>query len=69
MVKLPKNACTAGSLIIAQMEGTDFLFYGSIKYAEVAFPVCAMTDAIVAYRVMRHGIRPKLKNRPLYRIF
>nr|MDO8043654.1 tetrahydromethanopterin S-methyltransferase subunit H [Candidatus Baldrarchaeota archaeon] len=67
--KIAKNACAAGSLITAQMEGADFLFYGPIKYAEVAFPACAMTDAIIAYRAIRHGIRPKVKKHPLYRIF
>jgi len=67
--KIAKNACAAGSIITAQMEGADFVFYGPIKYAEVAFPTCAMTDAIIAYRAMRHGIRPKVKNHPLYKIF
>jgi tetrahydromethanopterin S-methyltransferase subunit H len=51
------------------MGGADFIFYGPIKYAEVAFPACAMTDAIIAYRAMRHGIRPKVKSHPLYKIF
>lgn len=65
--KIAKNACTAGSLITARMENADFLFYDLIKYAEVVFPACVMTDAIIAYRAMRHGIGPKVKTRPLYR--
>lgn len=67
--KIAKKACAAGSLITVQMGGADFIFYGPIRHAEVVFPVCAMTDAIIAYRAMRHGIRPKVKNHPLYKIF
>ena len=66
---IAKKACAVGSLITAQMEGADFIFYGPIKYAEVVFPAYAMTDVIIAYRAMRHGISPKVKSHPLYKIF
>ncbi len=55
---------------IAQLWGADFLIYGPLKQAKSMIPACAINDAIIAYYAMRcFGIRPQIKNHPLYKIF
>jgi len=54
---------------IAQCSGADFLIYGPIKQAKNMIPACAINDAIIAYYNMRRfGIKPLVKNHPLYKI-
>jgi tetrahydromethanopterin S-methyltransferase subunit H len=62
-------ACLAGSSIVTMMMGANFVLYGPIEFAEVVYPVCAMTDAIIAYAARKQGTRPKVKNHPLFKIF
>ncbi len=62
-------ASLAGSSVLTILMGADFVLYGPIRHAETVYPVCAMIDAITAYRARRLGIRPKVKNHPLYKIF
>ncbi len=64
-----KNVCSAGSISFSQVMGADFILYGPIKNSEIVFPVCAMTDAMIAYNARSHGIRPKVKEHPLRKIF
>jgi len=54
---------------IVQCWGADFLIYGPIKQAKNMIPACAVNDAIIAYYNMRRfGIKPMVKNHPLYKI-
>jgi len=55
---------------IAQCMGANFILYGPIRRADIVFPACAMTDAIITYNnIVTHGFRPKHKDLPLYKIF
>ena len=62
-------ACLSGSAIINMMMYANFVLYGPIEFAEVVYPACAMTDAIVAYAARKLGTRPKVNNHPLFKIF
>jgi tetrahydromethanopterin S-methyltransferase subunit H len=62
-------SCLAGSSIITMMMGANFVLYGSIEFAEVVYPSCAMADAIIAYAARKLGTQPKVKNHPLFKIF
>lgn len=64
------GASNASAHTIAQYWGADFLIYGPIKQAKNMIPACAINDAIIAYYAMkRFGIKPLVKNHPLYKIF
>jgi tetrahydromethanopterin S-methyltransferase subunit H len=67
--ELAKNLCSGGALAALQCAGANFILYGPIEKSKIAFPVAAMVDAIIAYENRWHGIRPKTKNHPLYKIF
>ena len=41
--------CSAGSAVIMQSLGANFIFYGPIAKSVEVFPACAMADAIIAY--------------------
>jgi len=62
-------ASCAGSALLDILMGADFVLYGPIKQADTVYPVCAMADAIICYNARMLGIRPKVKNHPLYKIF
>jgi len=62
-------ASYAGSALLNILMGADFVLYGPIRYADTVYPVCAMVDAIISYNGRMLGIRPKVKNHPLYKIF
>jgi tetrahydromethanopterin S-methyltransferase subunit H len=62
------TTCLAGSCLITQSLGANFILYGPIENAEAVFPACAMADAIIAYNARRFGIRPKANNHPLFKI-
>ncbi|MGL4669391.1 MAG: tetrahydromethanopterin S-methyltransferase subunit H [Methanobacteriaceae archaeon] len=40
--------CDIGSNIVQQMTGGDFVLFGPIENAKLAFPACAMTDIFIA---------------------
>jgi tetrahydromethanopterin S-methyltransferase subunit H len=63
------TTCLAGSCLITQSQGANFVLYGPIENAEAVFPACAMADAIIAYNARRFGIRPETKQHPLFKIF
>ncbi len=60
--------CNASACTTTQTMGANFVLYGPIAQAEVVFPACAMTDALIAYNNKRSGIGPKVKNHPLFKI-
>jgi len=59
----------AGSCLITQSLGANFVLYGPIENAEAVFPACAMADAIIACNARRFGIRPETRHHPLFKIF
>ena len=59
----------AGSCIITQSLGANFVLYGPVEGAEAVFPACAMADAIIAYNARRFGIKSKTRQHPLFKIF
>ncbi len=63
-----RNINSAGAATILQMVGANFILYGPIRMSEVIFPSCAMTDAIIAYAMRKHGVKPN-RQHPLYKIF
>jgi len=67
--KSARNTCLAAMGVVTQMAGADFILYGSISKAETVFPAVAMTDAIIAYNMKWAGIKPKVKDHPIFKIF
>lgn len=63
------NVCLAGSCVFTQSLGANFVLYGPIEGAEAVFPACAMIDAMVAYNARKFGIRPQVREHPLFKIF
>lgn len=63
------TACAAAAGAVPMVQGADFIIYGPIVFADWIFPVCAMTDAIIAYHARQFGVRTKTKTHPLHRIF
>jgi len=63
------DVCIATAAVLTQVEGANFVLYGPIGLAERAFPACAMTDALNTYYGRRYGIKPKVSNNPLSKIF
>jgi tetrahydromethanopterin S-methyltransferase subunit H len=63
-----RNINSASAAVILQMAGADFILYGPIRMSEVIFPAVAMTDAVIAYAMRKHGSKPG-KQHPLYKIF
>lgn len=50
--------CDVGSNIIQQMAGGDFVLFGPIENARMAFPACAMADIFIAEAVKDIGTEP-----------
>jgi len=63
-----KGCCEAVAMAMCQFAGANFIHYGSLRKASRIFPATAMIDAIIAYKARLHGIKPKTKNHPLYKI-
>jgi len=63
-----KGCCESAAVTVCQFAGANFIHYGSLNKANKIFPAAAIVDAIVAYRSRLHGIKPKTKNHPLYKI-
>jgi len=61
--------CRASANASPILFGADFTLFGPIQYASEIFPVCAMTDAMVAYASRYLGTRSKQNSHPLRRIF
>lgn len=55
---------------ISLLAGANFILYGPIENAKIAYFTCALVNAYVAYSMMQeYRIRPLTKNHPLYKIF
>ena len=63
------SMCPAGSCLITQSLGADFVSYGLTENSEAVFPAYAMANAIIAYNARRFGIRPETRHHPLFGIF
>lgn len=50
--------CDVGSNLIQQMAGGDFVLFGPIENARMAFPACAMADIFLAEAAMDIGTEP-----------
>lgn len=66
--RLALNVCEASANAIPITMGADFILYGPIEWADLAFPVCAMTDAIIAYNAWKYGVKPLTKDHPIFKI-
>lgn len=64
-----KNVCMSNAVTAMQYVGANFILYGPIGKTDIVFPAAAMTDALIAYKAKLHGIKPKTKNHPLFKIF
>lgn len=64
-----QDACAASAVVTMQNAGANFILYGPIGKANVIFPAAAIADATIAYAARLHGVRPKTKEHPLYKIF
>jgi tetrahydromethanopterin S-methyltransferase subunit H len=63
------EAAAASVFAAAQLQGSNFLFYGPIRNAPWAFAAAATVDAVMAYAGRFTGVRPSTDNHPLYKIF
>ena len=50
--------CDIGSNLVQQMAGGDFVLFGPIENARLAFPACAMTDIFIAEAAKDIGTEP-----------
>lgn len=50
--------CDIGSNIVQQMVGGDFVLFGPIENAKIAFPACAMADIFIAEAAKDMGTEP-----------
>jgi tetrahydromethanopterin S-methyltransferase subunit H len=64
-----KSVCMSNAVTAMQYAGANFILYGPIGNAEIVFPAAAMADALIAYKAKLHGVKPKTKNHPLFKIF
>jgi tetrahydromethanopterin S-methyltransferase subunit H len=53
-----RRCCDAAATALQQISAGDFILYGPIENAEIAFPVAAMTDILIAEAVLDLDIRP-----------
>lgn len=59
--------CDVGSNLIQQMAGGDFVLYGPIENAKMAFPACAMCDVFIAEAVKDIGTEP-IEEHPFFKL-
>ena len=64
-----KAVARAVAAVLAQSMGADFIIYGSMAKAETIFPACALIDSMIAYNGRNYGVRPLVRDHPLYKIF
>ncbi len=60
--------CDIGSNIVQQMAGGDFVLFGPIENARMAFPACAMADIFIAEAAKDIGTESGLSH-PIFRCF
>ncbi|RZN68682.1 MAG: tetrahydromethanopterin S-methyltransferase subunit H [Candidatus Methanolliviera hydrocarbonicum] len=60
--------CDIGSNVVPIIAGQDFVLYGPIENAAIAFPLCAMADIIVSEaNQVEHGITP-IESHPYFKM-
>jgi len=59
--------CDIGSNLIQQMAGGDFVLFGPIENAKIAFPACAMADVFIAEAAKDMGTEP-VETHPMYKL-
>ena len=59
--------CDIGSNLVQQMAGGDFVLFGPIENARLAFPACAMADIFIAEAAKDLGTEP-VENHPINKL-
>ena len=59
--------CDVGSNIVQQMAGGDFVLFGPIENARMAFPACAMADIFIAEAAKDIGTEP-VEEHPMFKL-
>jgi len=61
-------SCIANTVSIVL--GADFILYGPIENAKIAYFMCGLVNAYIAYSMMQeYGIRPLTRDHPLFKVF
>ncbi|AEH06918.1 tetrahydromethanopterin S-methyltransferase subunit H [Methanothermococcus okinawensis] len=61
------HVCDIGANIVQTMTSADFVLYGPIDNARLAFPAVAMTDAVIAEAAKEMGVTP-VDNHPINKL-
>ncbi|MEJ8542178.1 tetrahydromethanopterin S-methyltransferase subunit H [Methanothermobacter wolfeii] len=59
--------CDVGSNLIQQMAGGDFVLFGPIENARIAFPACAMADIFISEAAKDIGTEP-VEDHPFFKL-
>ena len=59
--------CDVGSNLIQQMAGGDFVLFGPIENARIAFPACAMADIFISEEAKEIGTEP-VEDHPFFQL-
>lgn len=59
--------CDIGSNLIQQMAGGDFVLFGPIENARMAFPACGMADIFIAEAAKDIGTEP-VEDHPMFKL-
>jgi tetrahydromethanopterin S-methyltransferase subunit H len=59
--------CDIGSNIVQQMTGGDFVLFGPIENAKIAFPACAMADVFIAEAAKDMGTEA-VETHPMFKL-
>ena len=59
--------CDVGSNLIQQMAGGDFVLFGPIENARMAFPACAMADIFISEAAKYIGTEP-VEDHPFFKL-
>jgi len=59
--------CDIGSNLVQQMAGGDFVLFGPIENAKLAFPACGMVDIFIAEAAKDIGTEP-IENHPINKL-
>jgi len=59
--------CDVGSNLIQQMAGGDFVLFGPIENARMAFPACAMADIFISEAAKDIGTEP-VEDHPFFKL-
>jgi tetrahydromethanopterin S-methyltransferase subunit H len=65
--ELGERTAKTSTATAMQILGADFIMYG-IKQPEI-IPAMGMVDALIAFTAMQHGVQPKTRQHPIYKMF